>query len=201
MARRATPPTTRRRLAGPPAADVRGAAGGIGRRTSAASEAVSDDLRRGDGSFLDRRRRIAGLSLGGMASLGVVAAYQFGLIRRPPEPPVRPLDAEAVDASGEAYRYLLTPDAALGLVSSAATLVLAGMGTAQRSETRPWLPLALLAKTVGDAAFGTYLTLEQGTKHRRFCSWCLLTAAASLATVPQAVPEARQAWRTLRRGR
>ncbi|MGH9178887.1 MAG: vitamin K epoxide reductase family protein [Acidimicrobiales bacterium] len=162
---------------------------------------MSDALRRGEGSFLDRRRRIAGLSLGGMASLGVVAAYQFGLIRRPPEPRVRPFDAEAVDASGEAYRYLLTPDAALGLASNAATLVLVGLGTATRSETRPWIPIALLAKTLGDAAYGVYLTLEQGTKHRRFCSWCLLAVAAGLAAAPQAAPEARQAWRTLRRGR
>jgi len=136
-----------------------------------------------------------------MASLGVVAAYQFGLIRRPPEPHVRPLDAQRVDASGEAYRYLLTPDAALGIGSYAATLMLAGMGTAKRFETRPWVPLALLAKTVVDAAYGAYLTLEQGTKHYRFCSWCLAAAATSLAAVPQAAPEARQAWKTLRRGR
>ncbi len=190
----------RGRPSGPPAGDVRGAAGGTGRSTSAEAEAVSDALRRGEGSFLDRRRRIAGLSLGGMASLGVVAAYQFGLIRRPPEPHVRPLDAERVDASGEAYRYLLTPDAALGLGSYAATLMLAGMGTAKRSENRPWVPLALLTKTVVDAAYGAYLTLEQGTKHRRFCSWCLAAAATSLAAVPQAAPEARQAWKTLRRG-
>ena len=201
MAGRATSPTTRRRSSGPRAAEVRGAPGGIGRRGSAEAEAVSDDLRRGEGAFLDRRRRIAGLSLSGMASLGVVAAYQFGLIAGPPEPRLPRLDAKAVDASGEAYRYLLTPDAALGLVSYGATLVLAGMGTAKRSETRPWIPLALLAKTVGDAAYGAYLTLEQGTKHRRFCSWCLLTAAASLAAVPQAAPEARQAWKTVRRGR
>lgn len=193
--------TTRRRPSGPPAADVRGASGGIGRSTSPEAEAVSDALRRGRHAFIDRRRRIAGLSLGGMASLGVVAAYQFGLIRRPPEPHTRPFDAEGVDASGEAYRYLLTPDAALGLVSNAVTLALAGTGTAQRAEARPWVPLALLAKTVGDAAFGAYLTLEQGTKHRRFCSWCLLAAGASLAAVPQAIPEAREAWKTLRRGR
>lgn len=193
-------PTIRRKPSGPPAADVRGG-GGIGRSTSPEAEEVSDALRRGHHAFLDRRRRIAALSLGGMASLGVVAAYQFGLIRRPPEPHARPFDAEGVDASGEAYRYLLTPDAALGLASNAATLVLAGMGTAQRAETRPWVPLVLLAKTVGDAAFGAYLTLEQGSKHRRFCSWCLLAAGASLAAVPQAIPEARQAWKTFRRGR
>ncbi|MBW3615885.1 MAG: hypothetical protein KY439_11355 [Actinobacteria bacterium] len=51
------------------------------------------------------------------------------------------------------------------------------------------------------AAYGIYLTLEQGTKHRRFCSWCLAAAGASLATVPQVVPEAAAAWKALRRRR
>lgn len=192
----------RSRPAGPRAADVRGRAGGVGRGSSAAAEAVSDDLRRGAGAHLDHRRRIAALALGGMGSLGVVAAYQFGLIRRPPEPRVRPLAADRVDASGEAYRYLLTPDAALGLASSAVTLILAGMGSARRAQQRPLLPLALLGKVVVDAVFGGYLTLEQGTKHRRFCSWCLMAAATSVASVPAAVPEAVEAWRQLRgRGR
>ncbi len=130
--------------------------------------------------------------------MGVVTAYQIGVIRRPPEPRVWPLDAERVDASGEAYQLLKTPDAALGLASYGATLALAGMGDRHRAEERPWLPLVLAAKVVLDAVSGVYLTLEQGTKHRRFCSWCLLAAAASVAMVPQALPEAAASWRRLR---
>ncbi len=133
-----------------------------------------------------------------MGSLGVVAAYQFGLLRRPPEPRLWRLDAERVDASGEAYEYLKTPDAALGLASYAATLALAGMGPAGRAQSRPWIPLLLAAKVAADAAWGVYLTAEQGSKHRRFCSWCVLAAAASLAALPQALPEAGAAWRSLR---
>ncbi len=185
--------------AGPPAATARGREGGIGRATSHAAERVSDDLRRGSGSYLEHRRRLSALVLTGMGSLGAVAAYQLGLLRRLPEPPLTRLDAERVDASGEAYQYLKTPDAALGLLSSAATLVLAGMGAADRSRTKPWIPVALAGKVMGDAAFGLFLTVEQGSKHRRFCSWCLVAAAASVAAVPQAVPEAAAAWRTIRR--
>lgn len=188
----------RKRPAGPPAREVRGSPGGIGRATSPAAEAVSDDLRRAAGEHLRRRRRIAGLTLAGMGSLGVVAAYQFGLVRRIPEPPLPVFDATAVDASGEAYQYLKTPDAALGLVSTAATLVLAGMGDGSRWRTRPWVPLAMAAKVAGDAAYGAFLTAEQASKHRRFCSWCLTAAVASAAAVPPALPEARAAWRTLR---
>lgn len=51
-----------------------------------------------------------------------------------------------------------------------------------------------------DAAEALFLTVEQGTKHRRFCSWCLGAAASSLATVRQVVPEVRAAWRAVRRG-
>lgn len=136
-----------------------------------------------------------------MGSMGLVAAYQFGLLRHLPEPPRPRLDSDTVDASGEAYQLLKTPDAALGMASYAATLVLAGMGGRNRAQERPWLPLALAAKTALDAASGVFLALEQGTKHQRFCVWCLIAAGSSLAMVPVAVPEARSAWRQLRRRR
>jgi len=108
------------------------------------------------------------------------------------------LDAEAVDASGEAYQLLRTPDAALGLVNYAVTLVLVGMGDRRRSTARPIVPIVLAAKVVLDAAGAAFLTAEQVTKHRKLCSWCLAAAAASVAMVPTALPEARAALRTLR---
>ena len=193
--------TAPRRPSGPPASAARGRPDGIGRSTSGAAEAVSDDLRRGDDEWLARRRRVAALSLSAMGSMAVVTAYQMGLIRRPPEPRVRPLDAEKVDASGEAYQLLKTPDAALGLASYAVTLVLAGMGDRNRARQRPWVPLALAAKVGIDALGTSFLAVEQASKHRRFCSWCLAGTVASVAMVPQVVPEARAAWsRLLSRG-
>ena len=138
------------------------------------------------------------MSLGAAASMGVVSAYQLGIVKHLPEPPVPGLDADAVDASGEAYHYLKTPDAALGLASYAVTLVLAGAGPGRRAVERPWIPLALAAKVVVDAVSGVYLTVEQGSKHRRFCSWCLVASGLSAAMVPQVVPEARVAWGHLR---
>jgi len=41
--------------------------------------------------------------------------YQLGLLRRVPELPLPGVDADAVDASGEAYVLFGTPDSALGL--------------------------------------------------------------------------------------
>jgi uncharacterized membrane protein len=171
---------------------------GIGRPSSPAAERVSADLRTGAGDVLRRRRRVATMALGAAGSMGVVSAYQMGLLRHLPEPPVALLDADRVDASGEAYQYLKTPDATLGLASYAITLVLAGMGSGRRAIERPWVPLALAAKVTLDTVSGLYLTVEQGSKHRRFCSWCLVAAGLSAAMVPQVVPEAKLAWRQLR---
>ena len=180
--------TARLRPAGPPAASVRPGSGGVGRSTSAAAERVSDDLRRGSGDFLEQRRWIAGLGTLAAGALGVVALYQFGLLRRVPEPPLPLLHAaaDAVDASGEACQAFKTSDAALGLVSAGATLVLAGIGDRQRARTTPWVPLALAAKTAVDTAGSGFLLDEQ------------LTKLAQVATLPLALPEARVALHTWR---
>ncbi len=128
------------------------------------------------------------------------ALYQLGVIDHLPEPPLPLLDADKVDASPEAYRYLSTPDGVLGLASYAATAVLASMGGPDRARTTPWLPLLAAAKTGADAAQAAKLTRDQWTEHRAFCSWCLLAAAATFATVPLVLPEARDALRRLREG-
>jgi hypothetical protein len=188
----------RERPAGPPAATVRPGSGGIGRGSTPDAEAVSDALRRGAGEFLQRRRRTALLQTAAAATLSVVGMYQFGVLRTVPEPPLPGLDADAVDASGEAYALLNTPDSTLGVLSAGASLVLAGMGGARRHEEQPWIPLLLLAKTLADVAGGLYLTAEQLTKHKRLCSWCTATSVLQLATVPSVLPEARAAWRALR---
>lgn len=190
--------STRLHPSGPPAASIRPGEGGIGRGTTARAEAVSDALRRGAGEHLDRRRRMAWLQMAASGTLGVVALYQFGLLKTVPEPSLPGLDADRVDASGEAYAFLSTPDAALGMASAGVSLVLAGMGGAKRHEEQPWIPLLLLAKSLVDAAGGLYLTAEQVTKHKRICSWCTASALLLVATVPTALPEARAAWRTLR---
>jgi len=194
-----TPGTDGRRPAGPPAAAASGSTGGIGRSTTATADAVSDQLRRGTDGYLRQRRRVAALALGSTGALGVVSLYQTGLLKHVPEPPLRLFDADKVDASGEAYSILSMPDAILGMLSSVATAALATMGTKDRVTDRSWLPLLLAAKAAMDAASGVVLTLEQATKHRRFCSWCLTAAAASVATFPAALPEARAAWAALRK--
>jgi hypothetical protein len=76
---------------------------------------------------------------------------------------------------------------------------LAAMGAKNRSETHPLIPLALLAKVGADAAQAAKLTVDQWTKHKVFCFWCLLAAAATFVALPLAVPEAVEALNNLRK--
>lgn len=189
-----------RMLPAGPVAVGRAPTGGVGRSSSRYAETVSDDLRRMDSPDLRRRRAATGLTLLSTLSLTVVQAYQVGLLRTVPEPSWPMLDADRVDASGEAYRTLGTPDAGLGILSSGLTLALLGAGTGERAATKPWLPLLAAAKVFADAAGSGYLFAEQVTKHRALCGWCTVAAACSVASVPLVVPEARHAWKSMRRG-
>ena len=127
--------TFTRPQSGPPARTVRGH-GGVGRPSSPEAERVSDDLRCGTGEHLARRRRQTALLLGATAAMGVISLYQTGILRRLPDPPLPGLHSDRVDASGEAYQLLRTPDANLAIASYGATLALVGMGGATERARR-----------------------------------------------------------------
>lgn len=160
-------------------------------------EELSRRLRNENGRHLRGRRRVFQLALGASGCMGVISLYQMGVIRHLPEPPLPRLDADKVDASAEAYSYLSTPDAVLGFASYAGTMVLASMGSPDRARSRPWISLAMGAKVFADALQAGKLTVDQWTKHRAFCSWCLLAAGFTFAAVPAALPETKAALRTL----
>lgn len=160
-------------------------------------EELSDELRNGSSDDLRRRRGIVGLSLVAVGSMAMISLYQMGIIRHLPEPPLPHLDADTVDASPEAYSRFATPDGILGIGSYALTMGLAAMAGKDRARTQPWIPLALAAKVAFDASQGIRLTVDQATKQKAFCFWCLLSAASTFATVPLVVPETRAALRQL----
>jgi uncharacterized membrane protein len=136
---------------------------------------------------------VIGVSLLASASLGVIGLYQVGLLKHLPEPKLPGFQSEQVNSSEEAYRWLGTPDAFLGLGSYVATMTLAAMGGPNRAETQPWIPLALAAKVGLDTALAGFQVLTQARKLHTYCSWCLLTSAATFASVPLVLPEARAA--------
>jgi hypothetical protein len=156
---------------------------------------LSWQLRQGSGDFLKQRRSMVGLSLVAIGSMGMITLYQMGLIKHLPEPPLSGMDADKVDAAPQAYAYLSTPDAVLGLGSYAVTLGLAAMGGPQRAREQPWIPLALSGKVGMDALVAGKLTFDQLSKHRAFCFWCLLAAGATFAMIPLVLGEARTAFR------
>jgi uncharacterized membrane protein len=144
---------------------------------------LSEELRNSDDPNLRNRRGIIALSALASASMGLIALYQTGVIRRLPDLPSKWFDADRVDASDEAYSRFATPDAILGLGSYAMTMGLAAIGGRDRS---PWLSRAMLAKVLFDVANAARLTRDQWTKYRAFCVWCLLAAGATFAMLPLA---------------
>jgi hypothetical protein len=131
------------------------------------------------------------------ASMGFIALYQTGVIKRLPDPPLPLMNAEKINGSPQAYERFAVPDAILGLGSYAATMGLAAMGGKDRASELPLIPLALAAKVAFDIANAAKLTVDQWTKHRAFCLWCLIAASATFAMAPLVVPEAKAAARTL----
>ena len=162
---------------------------------------LSRELRTGSGGHLGQRRAVAALSLTGAASMGLITLYQLGIIKHLPELPFPWFNADAVDASAEAYQYLAAPDATIGLASYSATLLLDAVGGRDRASAKPWLPLALTAKVALDVANAARLSIDQWTKHRAFCMWRLLAAGSTFATLPLVAPEVLAAVRALRGNR
>jgi uncharacterized membrane protein len=161
------------------------------------AEALSRELRLGSGRFLTQRRGIVGLSLLAAGSMGLITLYQMGIIRHLPEPPLPMLNADKVDASAEAYSRFSTPDGILGLGSYAMTAGLAAMGGQDRAKEQPWLPLMLAIKVAFDTSQAIRLFFDQKNTYQAFCSWCLLAAATTLATIPLVIPETFAALRQL----
>lgn len=162
-------------------------------------EALGLALRQGAGRDLGRRRAMVGVSLAAMASLGVVALYQVGIVGRLPDPPLPGFDADAVHGSAAAYAILATPDAVLGLGSYAVTALLAALGGPDRATAQPWLPLALAGKVLFDLAQAGRLTWNELTEQHALSAWSLLTAGATCVTAVLVVPETRTALKRLRR--
>jgi uncharacterized membrane protein len=148
-------------------------------------EARAPDLR--------RRRAVIAAALIGMAAMCAVTLLQTGIVSHLPDPPGRWFDSDAVNSSDTAYRFGF-PDGTMVLASLALTIVIASFGGADRAATQPWVPLALSAKALVDAAFAAVYLHQMLTKEKVACPYCLVVAAATFVIVGLTVPES---WRAL----
>ena len=147
--------------------------------------------RRGRTPSLRRRRHTATTALASTTVMAGLSLYQLGVIDRLPELPLPGFDANRVDASAQAYQLLGSPDATLGVVSYSVTAALAVLG----GEKAPLALSALVAgKAAVDLGWAAKLTLDQATKHRAACSWCLLATSLTVATFVNAAAELRANW-------
>lgn len=159
---------------------------------------LSEYLREGDDPELRRRRWVIGLSVLGTTAGQLVALYQTGIIKHLPDPPSGGLfDSDRVDASEYAYSRFSSPDAPLMIITYGVTAWLAGAGGPDRPRNAPWLPIAMAAKTLYDAATTVKLAREEWQDNRAFCAYCQTATLASFASVAFALPEAVRATRRL----
>ena len=161
---------------------------------------LSRYLRTGSDPTLRRRRWIVGLSLLGAGIGQVVGAYQTGILRHLPDPPVGPFDSDRVDASQYAYRRASSPDGLVMVLTYAVTAWRAGAGGQDRARHRPVLPLLMTAEVATDVVTDLALAREEWRENEALCAWCQAATAVSVASLALALPEARRAWRQVRSG-
>ena len=158
---------------------------------------LSRQLRTAETDDLKRRRALVALSNVGALAGVVVSLYQTGVLSHLPDLPGKIWNADKVDASDYAYKRYDTPDALIMTVSYGITAWLAGAGGKDRAERTPWLPVALAAKVLADAAFAVKLGREEWAENEALCWYCQSATLASLASVPLALPEAARGLRRL----
>jgi hypothetical protein len=158
---------------------------------------LSRQLRLGQSPDLTRRRWIIGLSFVTVVAGQIVTLYQTGVIPHLPDPPVPIFDSDKVDASDYAYKRLQMPDAPAMIVTGGITTVLASAGGQERATALPWLPVALLGKTLIDLVTNVQLGREEWKENKKLCFYCQASTVAATATAVLAIPEAVKAFKQL----
>jgi hypothetical protein len=90
------------------------------------------------------------------------------------------------------------PDAALGALAYLAEACLELVGGEDRWQAKPWAVLLVGAIAAGLALAAIVLIILQAAVFRAFCTFCLASAACSLAGAAFVIPEVRATIRHLR---
>lgn len=148
------------------------------------------DLQHGHSAALRRRRTIIGLSIIGMGSMAIVSAFQTGLLKHLPDPPLDRFQSDEVNSSDTAYHWGV-PDGTISLAGHATNIVLAAYGRRDRVEVEPWAPLAACVKAAAEAAVAVkYLFYEMPIVQKKWCGYCITDAMMHIGTFAFTLPEA-----------
>jgi hypothetical protein len=157
------------------------------------SSRIDRELRSGEDGSLQRRRAIVVLSFIAGGCMQIIGLYQMGLISRVPEPRAPGVDSERAEGGKDAYAGGMVPHTLLSMLSYGLTAVIAALGGRGRARHQPWIPIAMSAKTMVDAAHATTLTRRQYRRHRAVSFWGVVAIGATAASLALALPEAFEA--------
>lgn len=154
------------------------------------------ELQESQSAELNRRRKIIGLSLLGMAAMGAVSLYQTGIVGHLPDPPIESFDSDKVNSSDTAYA-LGVPDGTLSLASLAVNIPLAAFGGENRAAELPLVPIAAAGKATVEAAVALWYFYQMPTKEKAWCGYCIAGALCNVGIAWLTLPEAKRAWQSL----
>ncbi|KAB2893052.1 MAG: vitamin K epoxide reductase family protein, partial [Kofleriaceae bacterium] len=132
----------------------------------------------------------------GLLFAGYMAAFQLGAIGNVWDP-IFGSGSERV-LSSDVSRAWPVPDAGLGAAMFAIDLLMTCAGDRRRWRTMPWLVLLFGVMIIPIGIVSVVLVMLQPVAVGAWCSWCLLTAAATLAMIPLAVDEVTATLQLLR---
>ena len=135
----------------------------------------------------------------GIAAMVPVTLLQTGLIHHLPDPPIKGFHSDAANSSLIAYKFGV-PDSTTSIASFALNIPLAAFGGADRARTSPLVPLIAAGKAAIDATASAWY-FDNMRRGKKWCPYCIVAAASSLAVFLLTLPEARLAWSHLRSGK
>ena len=162
--------------------------------------AIRNELRDGNSTALDARRKVIALSALGLVDFSIISLYQTGIIRHLPDPPNRLFDSDKINASEDAYRFG-APDGPISAVAYATTMVLASAGGTEKTGRIPAFDVALGATVAGNAAGAVYYLFNMIFKQRKICPYCVTGAAINIASAIIIAPTVVEGIRKLVKGK
>lgn len=158
--------------------------------------AIRSQLRHGKSKSLQRKRKIALLSVIGMVDFGIISLYQLGVIRHLPDLPGKVFDSDKANASHKAYA-MGVPDGPVSAALYGLNLVLASAGGSRKSNRHPVFDVLLGGVVAGSALASISYMYNMVTRQEVACPYCITGAAINFAMVPYVLPEVKKSWRKL----